>query len=139
MTQPQAVHPLSLEDFDTRFGDRHLLHSVLEKWARERPGHPAIISADTSQVTSWADLERITRGLAMRLVEMGYQKGDRFASALPLSTEHVLLEYACFRIGVIFAPLDLRLSTAEMIRSLGLLCPRGFAFLESQQMPGAGF
>ena len=74
----------------------------------------------------------------MRLVEMGYQKGDRFASALPLSTEHILLEYACFRIGVIFAPLDLRLSTAEMIRSLGLLRPRGFAFLESQQVPGAG-
>jgi fatty-acyl-CoA synthase len=136
MPQPRAVHPLSLEDFDGRFRERHLLHSVLERWARERPGHPAIISADAGQVTSWADLERITKGLAMRLVEMGYQKGDRFASALPLSTEHILLEYACFRIGVIFAPLDLRLSTAEMIRSLGLLRPRGFAFLGS--LPGEG-
>ena len=28
---------------------------------------------------------------------------------------------------------------AEMIRSLGLLRPRGFAFFESQQMPGAGY
>jgi acyl-CoA synthetase (AMP-forming)/AMP-acid ligase II len=138
MTQPHAVHPLSREDFDQRFPDRHRLHSVLEKWAHERPGHPAMISADTGQVISWANLERITKGLAMRLVEMGYQKGDRFVSALPLSVEHILVEYACFRIGVIFAPLDLRLSTAEMIRNLGLLRPRGFAFLgaDSQHMPG---
>jgi acyl-CoA synthetase (AMP-forming)/AMP-acid ligase II len=140
MTQPRAVHPLSLEDYNERFRDRHLLHSVLEKWAHERPGHPAIISADTGQAISWAGLERITRGLAMQLVEMGYQNGDRFASALPLSTEHILIEYACFRIGVIFVPLDLRLSPAEMIRNLGLLRPRGFAFLgaELQHVPAAG-
>jgi|GEM_PF-1162887 len=76
----------------------------------------------------------------MQLVEMGYQNGDRFASALPLSTEHILIEYACFRIGVIFVPLDLRLSPAEMIRNLGLLRPRGFAFLgaELQHVPAAG-
>jgi hypothetical protein len=139
MIRPCAVRPLSREDFDERFADRHLLHSVLEKWAHERPDHPAMISADT-QVTSWAGLERITRGLAMQLVDMGYQKGDRFASALPLSAEHIFVEYACFRIGVIFAPLDLRLSTGEMIRNLGLLRPRGFALLgaESQHVPGAG-
>ncbi len=138
-SQPHAVHPLSSEDFDQRFADRHLLHSVLEKWAHERPAHPAIISADTGQLTSWVGFERITRGLAMQLVEMGYRKGDRFASALPLSTEHILLEFACFRIGVIFAPLDLRLSAAEMIRSLRLLRPRGFAFpaADAPQVPGA--
>ncbi|MGA2961663.1 MAG: class I adenylate-forming enzyme family protein [Candidatus Korobacteraceae bacterium] len=140
MIQSRAVHPLSREDFDERFRDRHLLHAILERWARERPEHPAMISADSGQVTSWGDLERITRGLAMRLVEMGYQRGDRFASALPLLTEHLLLELACFRIGVIFAPLDLRLSPAEMIRNLGLLRPKGFAFCgaESQTVPGSG-
>jgi acyl-CoA synthetase (AMP-forming)/AMP-acid ligase II len=138
MTQPRAIRPLSREDFDQRFADRHLLHSVLGKWAHERPDHPAMISADTGQVISWASLERLTTGLAMQLVEMGYQKGDRFASALPLSIEHIFVEYACFLIGVIFAPLDLRLSPAEMIRSLELLRPRGFAFLgaDSQQVPG---
>jgi fatty-acyl-CoA synthase len=135
MTQPHAIHLLSLEDFEGCFRDRHLPHSVLGKWACERPGDPALISADTGKITTWAELERITRGLAMRLVKMGYQKGDRFASALPLSTEHILVEYACFRIGVIFAPLDLRLPAAEMIRSIGLLRPRGFAFPDATPLP----
>jgi acyl-CoA synthetase (AMP-forming)/AMP-acid ligase II len=132
MTSTRGVPSLSHKDFDERFADRHLLPSVVEKWARERPGHPALISADTGQATSWAELEKLTRGLAMQLVEMGYRKGDCFASALPLTPEHVLLEFACFRIGVVFAPLDLRLSKAEMIRSLGILRPKGFAFLGEQ-------
>jgi len=139
MIEPSAVRPLSRQDFDVRFADRHRIPSVLGKWAYGKPGHAAVISADTGQVTTWAELERITRGLAMQLVEMGYLKGDRFASALPLSTAHILLEFACW-IGVIFAPLDLRLSKAEMIRSLELLRPRGFAFpgATSQPLPGAG-
>ncbi len=90
------------------------------------------MSADTGQAISWAELERLTRGLATQLVEMGYRKGDCFASALPLTTGHILLEFACFRIGVVFAPLDLRLSKAEKIRSLGVLRPKGFAFLAKE-------
>jgi acyl-CoA synthetase (AMP-forming)/AMP-acid ligase II len=139
MIEPPAVRPLSRRDFDVGFADRHRIPSVLEKWAREKPDHAAVISADTGQVTTWAELERSTRGLAMELVAMGYVKGNRFASALPLSTAHILLEFACFRIGVIFAPLDLRLSKAEMIRSLELLRPRGFAFPgAASPLPGVG-
>src|SRR5208282_76460 len=48
---------------------------------------------------------------------------------LPLSVDHVLLEYSCFKIGVIVAPLDLRLSSAEVIRALEILRPRGFVSL----------
>ena len=46
-----------------------------------------------------------------------------------MSVDHVLLEYSCFKIGVIVAPLDLRLSPAEVIRALEILRPRGFAGL----------
>ena len=60
---------------------------------------------------------------------MTFAGGDFFASSLPLLTEHILLEYACFKIGVVFVPLDLRLKTPEVIRSLGLVRARGFAFL----------
>jgi acyl-CoA synthetase (AMP-forming)/AMP-acid ligase II len=48
---------------------------------------------------------------------------------LPLTVDHVLLEYSCFKIGVIVAPLDLRLSAAEVIRALEILRPRGFVSL----------
>jgi len=48
---------------------------------------------------------------------------------LPMSVDHVLLEYSCFKIGVIVAPLDLRSSSAEVMRALEILRPRGFACL----------
>jgi fatty-acyl-CoA synthase len=60
---------------------------------------------------------------------MGFQKGDFFATSLPFLTEHIYLEYACFKIGVIHVPLDLRLKGPEVIRSLSLIQAKGYAFL----------
>jgi acyl-CoA synthetase (AMP-forming)/AMP-acid ligase II len=128
VNEGRALPQLSPKDFEKRFGERHLLHQVVSKWAKEKPDCLAIISADTGQSTTWAELEAATLGLAAHLVELGYRKGDCFVSALPLTTQHIILEYACFRIGVIFAPLDLRLSLPEMIRSVRQVQPRGFAF-----------
>ena len=128
MNQPRSIPQLSLLDFEERFRDRHLLHAVVAKWAHERPEQPAIISADSGESMSWAELDRVTRGLAISLVELGYRKGDRLASLLPLLAGHIALEYACFRIGVVFIPLDLRLPAAEIVRCMQCLRPRGFAF-----------
>jgi len=128
MNQFRSLPQLSEDDFDQKFSERHLVHKVVSKWAQERPDSTAIISADTGQGTTWAELEAATLGLAAHLLELGYKKGDCLVTALPLSTQHIILEYACFRIGVIFAPLDLRLSLPEMIRSIRQVQPRGFAF-----------
>jgi acyl-CoA synthetase (AMP-forming)/AMP-acid ligase II len=68
----------------------------------------------------------MSRALAAELSQMGFRKGDRLACSMPLLTEHILLEYACFRLGVIHAPLDPRLSPTELIRSLALIEPKGY-------------
>lgn len=115
MNQSRALPQLSGDDFEQKFCERHLVHKVVSKWAKEKPDSLAIISADTGQGTTWAELEAATLGLATHLLELGYKKGDCLVSALPVSTQHILLECACFRIGVIFAPIDLRLSLPEMI------------------------
>jgi acyl-CoA synthetase (AMP-forming)/AMP-acid ligase II len=128
MNHFRALPQLSKHDFEQKFCERHLIHKVVSKWAQEKPDSIAIISADTGQGTTWAELEAATLGLAAHLLELGYRKGDFLVTALPLSTQHIILEYACFRIGVIFAPLDLRLSLPEMIRSIRQVQPRGFAF-----------
>jgi len=128
MNQSRSLPRLSKNDFEQKFGERHLVHKVVSKWAKERSDSVAIISADTGQGVTWAELERATRGLATHLRELGYKKGDSLVSALPFSTQHIILEYACFRIGVIFAPIDLRLSLPEMIRSIRQVQPKGFAF-----------
>jgi len=128
MNQVCTLPQLSENDFEQKFSERHLVHKVISKWATERPDRLAIISADTGQGTTWAELEAATLGVAAHLLELGYKKGDCLVTALPLTTEHIILEYACFRIGVIFVPLDLRLSAPEMIRSIRQVQPKGFAF-----------
>ena len=119
----------TLDDYETAFADRHLLHHVVAKWAKAKPEAPAILSADGNRAVTWSEFDRITTALAKELLHLRFAKGDFLVTMLPLSVDHVLLEYSCFKIGVIVAPLDLRLSSAEVIRALEILRPRGFVGL----------
>jgi acyl-CoA synthetase (AMP-forming)/AMP-acid ligase II len=119
----------TLDDYEKVFADRHLLHGVVAKWAGERPAAPAILSAEGSRQVTWSEFHRFTTALARELLCLGFKKGDYLVTLLPMSVDHVLLEYSCFKIGVIVAPLDLRLTPTEVIRSLEILRPRGFACL----------
>ncbi|MGP8173331.1 MAG: class I adenylate-forming enzyme family protein [Terracidiphilus sp.] len=123
------VPQFTRDDYERVFADRHLLHGVVAKWAKERPDAPAILSAEGDRAVAWSDFDRITTALARELLRLGFAKGDFLVTLLPLSVDHVLLEYSCFKIGVIVAPLDLRLSAAEVIRALEILRPRGFVCL----------
>jgi fatty-acyl-CoA synthase len=138
VTNPTYSTPrLTLQDFEQRFQDRHLLHGAVEKWAREKPASVALIDADRDRKVTWAEFDAITRALAMVLLKRGFGRGDLFASLLPLTSEHIFLEYACFRIGVLFVPLDLRLTHAEAMRSLTLVKPGGIAFVKTPGLPDA--
>jgi len=117
------------DDYEKIFADRHLLHGVVAKWAGERPAAPAILSAEGSRQVTWSEFHRFTTALAGELLRLGFAKGDYLVTLLPMSVDHILLEYSCFKIGVIVAPLDLRLTPTEVIRSLEILRPRGFACL----------
>ncbi|MEJ2733930.1 MAG: class I adenylate-forming enzyme family protein [Anaerolineae bacterium] len=132
-----GVPQCTLENYEQDFAGRHLLHQVVAKWAREKPEALAIINADTKQEITWDVFDKTTTALAMQLLHMGFQKGDFFATSLPYLTEHIYLEYACFKIGVIHVPLDLRLKGPEVIRSLSLIQAKGYAFLG--QTPLADF
>ena len=48
--KPHAAPPrYTLDDYETIFADRHLLHGVIAKWAKERPDTVAIIEYDTGR------------------------------------------------------------------------------------------
>ncbi len=121
------IPQITIVDFE-RQRERHRLPGAIARWVAHIPERPAIISADRGQKLTWAEMERQTTALAIRLLGMGLKRGDFFATCLPLTIEHILLEYACFKIGVIFAPLDLRLPPAEVVRSVALIQAKGFAF-----------
>jgi acyl-CoA synthetase (AMP-forming)/AMP-acid ligase II len=116
------------EQFEVEYRGRHLIHAAVDHWAAQRPGDIAILNASRGSKLTWAELQRGSMALAAELSRMGFRKGDFLAASLPLLNEHILLEYACFRLGVIHAPLDLRLQPAEVLRCLGLIRARGYAF-----------
>src|SRR5580698_9102279 len=120
---------LTLDDYNQKFADRHLLHGVVAKWAKERPEAPALVSAETGRTVTWSEFDSFTTALAAEWLRLGYKKGDYLVTLLPMSVDHVLLEYSLFKIGVIVVPLDLRLPAAEVIRVVEMLRPRGFISL----------
>jgi acyl-CoA synthetase (AMP-forming)/AMP-acid ligase II len=123
------VPQFTLDDYERVFADRHLLHKVVAKWAKVKPVALALLSAEGGRSVTWREFDHTTTALARELSRLGFVKGDYLVTLLPLTVDHVLLEYSCFKIGVIAAPLDLRLSSAEMMRALETLHPRGFVSL----------
>jgi acyl-CoA synthetase (AMP-forming)/AMP-acid ligase II len=128
-SEPMRVPQFTLDDYERVFADRHLLHDVVAKWAKARPEALALLSAEGGRAVTWREFDRTTTALARELSRLGFVKGDFLVTLLPLTVDHVLLEYSCFKIGVIAAPLDLRLSPAEVMRALEILHPRGFVSL----------
>ena len=129
LTHRNGVAQYTLEHYDQDFADRHLLHGAIAKFARETPDAIALIDAPTGREYTYREFHERTTSLAMALLELGYQPGEFLATSLPLTIAHIFLEYACFQIGVVHAPLDLRLKAPEVVRSLELIQARGFAFL----------
>jgi fatty-acyl-CoA synthase len=122
------IPQVTLEDFEKEYAGLHLVHAAVDYWAARKPDEAAIRNATRGTELTWRELQRGSVALAGELWRMGFRKGDFLAASLPLANEHILLEYACFRLGVIHAPLDLRLNPAEVLRSLGLIRARGYAF-----------
>lgn len=125
----KGIAQYTLEYYEQELADRHLLHKAVSKFAKEKPDKLAIIDAETGAKVTYAEFDRITTALALQLLKMGFKKGDFFATHLPLLLEHIYLEYACFKLGVIVAPIDLRLKAQEVIRSIDIIKAKGFAFL----------
>jgi acyl-CoA synthetase (AMP-forming)/AMP-acid ligase II len=119
---------VSLDQFEAEYRGRHLIHAAVDWWAARKPDEAAIVNATRGTTLTWRDLELGSLALAAELARMGFRHGDYLAASLPLLDEHILLELACFRLGAIHAPLDLRLPAAEAIRCLNLIRPKGYCF-----------
>ncbi len=106
-----------------------LLNDYPEKWARVDPQKPALIQFDDGKTVTFKQFLTMVDFFALRLLDLGIKKGDRVATMLVLIPEHVILMYACFKIGAIIAPLDVRLKETEVVRDLGKIKPKAFFFL----------
>lgn len=105
------------------------LNDYIRHWAREKPNHPAMIQHEDGKTLSYKQFDSLIDFFALRLLDMGIGNGDRVATQLVLVPEHMALMYACFKIGAILAPLDVRLQDAEVVRDVNKIAPKAFFFL----------
>jgi acyl-CoA synthetase (AMP-forming)/AMP-acid ligase II len=101
----------------------------VDRWAKEKPQNIAIIEYNTGEKVTYKDFATKSKAFAAKLLAMGIKKGDVVATSLPLLKEHVYLMYACFRIGAIIAPLDLRLKIPEVDRCFSQMKPKAYLSL----------
>ena len=106
-----------------------LLNHYVEKWAAEQPDRAAMIQFEDGKTVTYAQFASQVDLIALKLLDMGIKKGDRVSTMLLLSPEHILLMYACFKVGAIIAPVDVRLQDHEVVRDLNKIEPAAFVFL----------
>ena len=120
----------TLDEFENDYSDRHLIHQAIDYWAARKPGATAIANVTSGTRLTWSEFQRRSMAYAGELSRMGFRQGDFLAVSLPLLDDHILLEYACFRLGVIHAPVDPRLQPNELLRCLNLIHPKGLVFFQ---------
>ena len=82
---------------------RTLLDYVADS-VRERPQHPAFLFK--GRKVSLAELERTSNEFAAALMSLGVKRGDRVAAMLPNCPQYFIVEFAAWKIGAVFAPLN---------------------------------
>jgi long-chain acyl-CoA synthetase len=90
-----------------------MLDSLLDDTSNQFPLNVALIFEGKSY--TYAELCDLTRRLAGTLLQQGIQSGDRVAFLLPNGLEILLCYYACFKIGAVAVPLNVRFP-AELLQ-----------------------
>jgi long-chain acyl-CoA synthetase len=90
-----------------------MLATLLSRWARERPNHPALITSDQS--LSYADLEAYSATLAAALIRMGVAPGDRVTLYAPNCWEWIVAYHGILKAGAVVNPINVMLTLDEVI------------------------
>jgi long-chain acyl-CoA synthetase len=95
--------------------------NALYRQADAHPDRTVFISGDA--VYTYQNLVTKTERLARALLARGIRQGDRIALHMDNVPEMAIAYYACFLIGAIASPLNLRFKTAELRQILQRLQP----------------
>ncbi len=105
------------------------MFDYVDYYAKTKGSELCIIEYDTGEEVTWKDFKTKSKAFAAKLLSIGIRKGDIVATSLPLLKEHIFLMYACYRIGAILAPLDLRLKAQEIDKNFQKINPKIYFFL----------
>ncbi len=100
------------------------LHDWIANHALRRGDAPAAVDLGSGRHFTYAQFHRRIDGLAACFAEtFGVRAGDRVAVLAHGSTDVFEVQFACFRIGAIFVPLNWRLAAAELAAILADCTP----------------
>lgn len=99
------------EDMDA-YHDFITFDEILDFWAKERPDGPAF--EQDGRVTTYAELDRITRQIIGLFWASGLKPGDRISWLGKNSDHYFMLFLAAARCGVVMVPVGWRLAPAEV-------------------------
>ena len=88
------------------------LGSILYAAAESRPDHPAVKLND--RVITYAELDRMARGVATSLRERGLEPGDRVAMMVPNVPEFTIAYFGILYAGCVVVPLNVLLAAPEV-------------------------
>lgn len=93
--------------------------------AGNQPEKVALQQLETGETRSWAELDRRVGALACSMASrFGVQRGDRVVCITNGDIRWFELQFACFRIGAILAPLNFRLAEPELTELCQDLTPK---------------
>ena len=84
------------------------------KWAKKRPDNFALVDLDRGKIYTYKELHIRSNILANSLLVKGLKKGDVVSVILGNCVEFMEIYFACAKIGVIFTPLNYRLTPREL-------------------------
>jgi len=87
---------------------------MIEAAVSIRPAHPALVEFATGRRWTYAEMADLADRVACMLEARGVGRGDRVATLLPNRAEHVVLLFACGRLGAALVPFNWRLTPAEL-------------------------
>ncbi|MBD3254938.1 MAG: AMP-binding protein [Candidatus Lokiarchaeota archaeon] len=117
----------------------HTLCGIIDKWAEETPDKEAFIIYDTGKKYTYKDFQQNIDIIAFKLYNMDFRKGDILITSLPYLAEHIILIYACAKLGVMLTPLDLRLKPPEIMRCLEILQDKAKMYCHLGKTSAANF
>ena len=92
------------------------LAELLDVGLQRHSDEPALVSMERQW--TWAQLDRITSGLAAHYLSLGLTPGDRVASLMPNRVPLLAHYLACFKAGLVATPLNYRYTPPEIDHAL---------------------
>jgi fatty-acyl-CoA synthase len=93
---------------------------IVARWLADRARNtPERVAVDyDGRLVSYAELAAGAEAFAAAFAEMGLRRGDRVATLTGNTPEHVMVLFACARLGLILLPLSWRLAAPELAYQL---------------------